>query len=244
MNTPIYAIGDIHGQLDDLHRVLGLIEADGGTDAKVVFLGDYVDRGPNSKGVVDLLMNGISQGRNWTAIRGNHDRYFTRFLDDKIIHDAATRPDLFWLNPRLGGDKTLLSYGLVGQDSDPVGPLHDAALDAVPQSHRDFLKSLPNIHITPDHIFVHAGLRKGIALENQIEDDLIWIRTDWLNTPHDYGRIVVHGHTSVDYPEHHGYRVNLDAGAGYFRPLHAAVFEGRDAFVLSDQGRIPLHPPS
>ena len=242
MTTPIYAIGDIHGQLDDLHRVLALIENDGGKDASVVFLGDYVDRGPDSKGVIDLLMNGVAKGRNWTPIRGNHDRYFMRFLDDQTVYDPATRADLFWLNPRLGGDKTLLSYGINAQEDDPIEPIHAAALRAVPQDHRDFLKNLPNMHVTYSHIFVHAGLRKGIAIEDQIEDDLIWIRAAWLETPHDYGKLVVHGHTAVDAPEHHGYRVNLDAGAGYFRPLHAAVFEGRDVHVLSEDGRVPLHP--
>lgn len=242
MTTPVYAIGDIHGQLDEVHRVLDLIHADGGKDAKIVFLGDYVDRGPDSKGVIDLLIDGINRGRNWTAIRGNHDRYFQRFLADQTVYDPATREGLFWLNERLGGDKTLQSYGIEAQEGDPLGPIHAAALKAVPQAHRDFLKNLPNMHITEDQIFVHAGLRKGIAIEDQIENDLIWIRADWLETPHDYGRLVVHGHTSVDFPEHHGYRVNLDAGAGYFRPLQAAVFEGRTVHVLDKDGRIRLHP--
>jgi len=244
MSTPIYAVGDIHGQLDDLHRVLELIETDGGKDAEIVFLGDYVDRGPDSKGVVDLLMNGITGGRNWTAIRGNHDRYFTRFLDDQTVFDPATRADLFWMNPRLGGDKTLLSYGVEGEDYAPVDPIHQAALDAVPQAHRDFLDNLPNIHTTENLIFAHAGLRHGVPIEDQVEDDLIWIRGDWLTEYHDFGRPVVHGHTAVDYPEHHGYRINLDAGAGYFKPLQAAVFEGSDVHVISDKGRVPLHPKS
>ncbi len=244
MKTPIYAIGDIHGQLDELHRVLGLIHADGGPEAHIVFLGDYVDRGPDSKGVIDLLMDGIGQGRNWTPIRGNHDRYFSRFLDDKTVYDSATREGLFWLNERLGGDKTLLSYGVTGNEEDPVDPVHAAAVNAVPQAHRDFLKNLPNMHTSDDLIFVHAGLRKGVALGNQTENDLLWIRSDWLDTPHDYGRLVVHGHTAVDYPEHHGYRVNLDAGAGYFRPLQAAVFEGRTVHVLTKNGRQPLNPIS
>ena len=242
MSTPTYAVGDIHGQLDELHRVLGLIENDGGQGAEVVFLGDYVDRGPDSKGVVDLLMNGIADGRNWTAIRGNHDRYLTRFLDDQTVYDPATRADLFWMNPRLGGDKTLLSYGVIAEENAPLDPIHKAARQAVPQAHRDFLANLPNIHMTEHLIFAHAGLRKDVAVEDQIEDDLIWIRGDWLTEPHDFGRIVVHGHTAVDFPEHHGYRVNLDAGAGYFKPLQAAVFEGQDAHVLSAKGRIPLRP--
>lgn len=242
MTAPIYAIGDIHGQLDELHRVLDLIHADGGEDAPIVFLGDYVDRGPDSKGVIDLLIDGITKGHNWTAIRGNHDRYFQRFLADQTVYDPATREGLFWLDERLGGDKTLLSYGIAARDGDPLGPVHATAISAVPQAHRDFLLNLPNMHVTDDHIFVHAGLRKGVALRDQIENDLIWIRKDWLEHPHDYGRLVVHGHTSVDFPEHHGYRVNLDAGAGYFRPLQAAVFEGRTVHVLDKDGRVPLRP--
>lgn len=164
MTAPIYAIGDIHGQLDELKRVLDLILADGGEAAQIIFLGDYVDRGPDSKSVIDLLCAGMRAGRNWTAVRGNHDRYFSRFLNDKSVHDPATRSDLGWINSRLGGDKTLLSYGVHATEIDPVNCVHQAACDAVPTNHRDWLAALPNLHVSDHHIFVHAGLRPGMRL--------------------------------------------------------------------------------
>ncbi|MFK7746613.1 MAG: metallophosphoesterase family protein [Roseobacter sp.] len=242
MSQPIYAIGDIHGQHQDLERVLDLIERDGGKDASVVFLGDYVDRGPDSKAVVQLLMDGHAQGRNWTPIKGNHDRYLTRFVQNGTVYDTRTRPGLFWLNPRLGGDKTLLSYGIQAEDGDEIAPILAKAQSMVPQDHLDFLESLPLYHETPDLLFVHAGVRPGVALNQQEEDDLIWIREGFLDHVDPFDKLIVHGHTALDTPEHAGNRVNLDGGAGYFRPLHAAVFEGRSCWLLSDVGRIPLTP--
>ncbi|WP_298916386.1 metallophosphoesterase family protein [uncultured Roseobacter sp.] len=242
MTGPIYAIGDVHGQLEELHRVLALIEADGGTDAQVVFVGDYVDRGPDSRGVVQFLLDARVAGRNWIMLKGNHDRYLTRFLDHSIVHDPATRADLSWFNPRLGGDKTMASYGVPAEEETPLGEIHAAAIQAVPQSHRDFLNERPLMHITDDLVFVHAGIRPKVSLEDQIEDDLIWIRQPFLDYRKPHDRLVVHGHTALDHPVHAGNRVNLDGGAGYFRPLHAAVFEGTECWLLSANGRIPLRP--
>lgn len=242
MRTPIYAIGDVHGQIDELHRVLGLIEADGGPDAKVVFVGDYVDRGQDSRAVLQFLIDAQKAGCNWEMIKGNHDRYLERFLNDMTIHDPATRPDLFWFNPRLGGDKTMASYGVVAEEGMPVDLIHAAAVKAVPQEHRDFLAALPLMYRTDDLVFVHAGIRPKVSLDKQVEDDLIWIRQPFLEYHRSHGPLIVHGHTALDYPENYGNRVNLDGGAGYFRPLHAAVFEGRECWLLSESGRKPLRP--
>lgn len=242
MSDPIYVIGDIHGQLEDLERVLDLIEADGGPDAYTVFLGDYVDRGPDSKGVVQKLLDGTSQGRNWHLVRGNHDRYLARFYDDMTVQDANTRTGLSWLNPRLGGDKTLISYGVAAEEGAPLSPMHVQVRNLVPPEHISFLKGLPLIHETDHLINVHAGIRPGVALADQLEDDLIWIREGFLDHTGSFGKLVVHGHTALDYPMHAGNRVNLDAGAGYFRPLHAAVFEDRECWLLSDIGRMELRP--
>ncbi|WP_227269108.1 metallophosphoesterase family protein [Roseobacter weihaiensis] len=242
MPDPIYAIGDIHGQLEELHRVLELIEKEGGPEAKVVFVGDYVDRGLNSKAVVQTLIDGQARGRNWMCLKGNHDRYLTRFVDDMIIQDPCTATGLFWLHPRLGGDKTLLSYGVLAEDGWPIPPIHAEARQAVPEAHLDFLRNLPLIHETDDLIFVHAGLRPGVPLAQQEEDDLVWIRDPFLTHKGSFGKLVVHGHTALEHPQHAGNRVNLDGGAGYFRPLNAAVFEGRDCWLLSDAGRVPLIP--
>ncbi|MDW3180463.1 metallophosphoesterase family protein [Roseobacter sp.] len=242
MTNPIYAIGDVHGQLEELQRVLALIEADGGPDAQLVLVGDYVDRGPDSRGVLQFLIDAAASGRNWVTLKGNHDRYLSRFLDDTIVHDPATRPDLSWFNPRLGGDKTMAAYGVEANETIPPSVIRKAALAAVPQAHRDFLSRLPLMHETEDLLFVHAGIRPGIALDKQVEDDLIWIRAPFLDHQASHGPLVVHGHTALEHPEHAGNRVNLDGGAGYFRPLHAAVFEGRTCWLLSETGRIPLRP--
>lgn len=240
MHEPVYVIGDIHGQLEQLDRVLDLISADGGPQAYTVFLGDYVDRGLNSKAVVQKLIDGLAEGRNWHLVRGNHDRYLTRFYDEKTVYDQRTSAGLFWFNPRLGGDKTLMSYGVDAQEGQPLGPIHAETRAKVPHAHITFLKSLPLIHETEHLICVHAGLRPGVPLNWQAEDDLVWIRSEFLDHAEPFEKLVVHGHTALEYPMHAGNRVNLDGGAGYFRPLHAAVFEGADCWLLSDQGRIAL----
>lgn len=261
--TPIYAIGDIHGQKDMLDHALASIAADGGVDAQVVFLGDYTDRGPNSRGVVDTLIAGRDAGRNWTFLKGNHDRLFTNFVRHGTEHDPRVKSGISWLNPRLGGSTTLASYGVKGEMhfaphehgkteklvhfEGPTGwvdkdALHCLALDAVPTEHLDFLDSLPLLHQTNDLLFVHAGLRPGIPLDQQDPEDLIWIRDGFLDSDHDFGKLVVHGHTALDYPQHFGNRVDLDGGAGYGDPLIPAIFEGRDCWLLTDTGRVALRP--
>lgn len=238
----IYAIGDIHGQHEMLLHALDLIYADGGKDAEIVFLGDYLDRGPDSKAVVQTLMDGQAAGKPWHAIKGNHDRYLTRFLDNMTVNDSATRSGLYWFNPRLGGDKTLASYGVEAIDGSPIEPVHEAALKAVPQDHRDWLANLPLTFETDTLFFCHAGVRPEIPFDQQVEDDLIWIRDGWLDYPHALPKLVVHGHTALEHPQHHGNRVNLDGGAGYFRPLHPAIFDDEKCFLLIGGKRIELDP--
>ncbi|WP_341368528.1 metallophosphoesterase [Yoonia sp. BS5-3] len=264
MTETVYAIGDIHGQKAMLDHALALIEADGGPDAQIIFLGDYTDRGPDSRGVIDTLIGGLNAGRNWTCLMGNHDRMFARFVRDGTEHDARVKSGLSWFNPRLGGAATLESYGvtsdtlpllekrhdglewLVGypmnvyvQQPDTV---HKLAKSAVPESHLTFLEKLPRYYQTDDLIFVHAGLRMELPLEWQDPDDLIWIRDGFLESRINYGKLIVHGHTALDYPQHFGNRVDLDGGAGYGRPLIPAVLEGQDCWLLTDKGRVALRP--
>ena len=191
---------------------------------------------------MQTLIDGVAEGCNWVTLKGNHDRYLSRFLDAKIVNDSRTGPDLMWLNPRLGGDKTLASYGVPALDGDPIDPIHVAALNAVPDAHRRFLTDLPLTYATEDHLFVHAGIRPGIALADQVEDDLIWIRNGFLDDPRDHGRLVVHGHTALDAAQHFGNRVDLDGGAGFGRPLIPAVFEGAECWLLTGLGRVLLTP--
>jgi serine/threonine protein phosphatase 1 len=239
-----YAIGDIHGALDKLCAAHALIAADMGLHgpAPVVHLGDLVDRGRNSRGVIDFLMDGLAAGRDWVVLKGNHDRMFAGFLRAAEWHDPRLRPDLSWLHPRLGGAATLESYGVRSPADRPVIAVQTEAANLVPQRHRDFLDGLPLILRRGPAAFVHAGVRPGIALDSQIEDDLTWIREPFLSDPRDHGALIVHGHTVVDRAAHYGNRVNIDTGAGYGGPLTAIVVEDRQVFLLTDAGRVPLQP--
>ena len=260
----LYVIGDIHGYSAQLDRALGLIAADGGAEAPVVFLGDYTDRGPDSRGVLQRLIDGQADGRDWTCLKGNHDRMFWRFVERGEPHDAHIKSGKGWLNSSLGGDATLASYGIVptatprfGWDADhrevllewpsergdlDTDGLAALAREAVPQAHRDFIAGLPLTHRAEGHLFVHAGIRPGVPLEDQAEDDLVWIRDGWLDNEDDHGIVVVHGHTALKRPTHFGNRIDLDAGAGYGNPLVPAVLEDGDWFTLSETGRTPLRP--
>ena len=238
--TAIYAIGDVHGQLGMLKDALERIEADGGPDARVVLLGDLVDRGPDSRGVIELLSRGIAEGRDWHVLLGNHDRMFRRFLDSGSVHDGRISSGMGWLHPALGGPATLASYGVALRDGMAVDAVQAAARAVVPNSHRALLARLRPIHREPGLIFVHAGLRPGVPLEAQDEDDLIWIRDEFHEVRTPWEALVVHGHTPVEVPTHYGNRVNLDTGAGYGRPLSVGVFEAGEVFVLDDTGRVAL----
>lgn len=242
MTRPIYAVGDIHGQSADLDRVLALVDADGGRDERVVFLGDYTDRGPDSRGVLDRLIAGKANGRNWVTLMGNHDRMFAMFLREYPINDDRLMVGYHWLHERIGGVETLASYDVDVGDGLRIFQVHEEARRAVPRTHVDFLENLPTWHQEGNLLFVHAGIRPGVALGDQVENDLIWIRHEFLNDLRPHPWLVVHGHTPAPQAEHRGNRVNLDSGAGYGRPVSVAVFEGTDCWLLSDQGRVPLRP--
>ena len=241
-----YAIGDCHGQLALLRAAHTRIAADraqtGDAAALVVHLGDLVDRGPDSAGVVELLRAGIAAGAPWAVIKGNHDRLFTQFLNDPKWHDPGLRAEHSWLHPRLGGSATLASYGVRNAADRPIAPVHADAVAAVPAIHRRFLEGLPLWLLRGEVLFVHAGIRPGVDMLAQAEDDLVWIRAPFLEDRRDHGVLVVHGHTALAEAAHYGNRVNLDSGAAYGGPLTAAVIEGRDVFVLEEGGRRALRP--
>ena len=242
MSKPIYAIGDIHGQHSELLRVLDLIEADGGPNAEVVFIGDYTDRGPASCDVLDTLIEGLANGKPWRCLMGNHDRMFSWFMRDYPLHDAFLPIYLYWLHERLGGDTTLASYGIKIKETDRQTAVHALAREAVPQAHVDFLIGLSHSFETDDLFFAHAGIQPGVALDDQSEHDLLWIRKEFHIDTRDHSKLVVHGHTPVETATHYGNRINIDAGAGYGRPLAAVVFEGRSCWSLTDEGRVALVP--
>lgn len=239
-DDPIYAVGDIHGQISMLETALNWIEADGGASARIIFLGDLVDRGPDSRAVVELISSNIAAGKPWRAVLGNHDRHLVRFLTDGTVTDARLPHGMTWLNPRMGGPETLLSYGVEDAASRDLPDLVTEARSAVPRSHLEWLSERPLYIETPTRLFVHAGIRPGIPLDQQDPDDLVWIREPFLIEAEPHPWLVVHGHTVVDAPQHCGNRVNLDSGAGYGDPLTAAVFEGDQVWTLSHFGRVPL----
>ena len=242
---PLYAIGDIHGHLDQLRGLHGLIAEDAalyGGAARIVHVGDLVDRGPNSAGVIGYLMSGIDQGRDWIVLKGNHDRMLTMFLDDPKQQDPGLRSDLSYLHFKIGGGPTLASYGVANAADRPIRPVHAEAVVTVPESHRMFLQGLPTWYQEDEALFVHAGIRPGVPMDQQTETDLLWIRREFLEDKRDHGHLIVHGHTAIDTPTHYGNRVNIDSGAAYGGPLSAIVLDGDSVYNLTLDGRIPLIP--
>ncbi len=242
---PLYAIGDIHGHLDQLRGLHGLIAEDAardGTPARIVHVGDLVDRGPNSAGVIDYLMSGMADGQDWIVLKGNHDRMLTIFLDDPKAQDPGLRSDLGYLHYKIGGGATLASYGVRSAADRPLAPVHAEAVANVPASHRAFLESLPTSYQQDSALFVHAGIRPGLPIDRQSETDLVWIRREFLDDPRDHGVLVIHGHTAIDNPTHYGNRVNIDSGAAYGGPLSAIVIDERAIFHLTLDGRVQLLP--
>ncbi|MBI6630717.1 metallophosphoesterase [Pontibaca salina] len=240
--APIYVIGDIHGHADKLDHALDLIARDGGAEAEIVFLGDLVDRGPDSCGVIDRLVQGQAEGRDWHVLRGNHDDLFARYLRNGAVHDDNVASGLGWLHSRIGGRPTLASYGVEYAGGGSAAELLPVARAAVPSAHRAFLDELPLYHQRGALLFVHAGIRPEVPLAEQSRDDLLWIRDPFLNHVAPHSWLVVHGHTALDAPRHYSNRLNMDGGAGYGRALVPAVIEGRDVWALTVAGRMALKP--
>ncbi len=238
-----YAIGDIHGHLDKLEQAHALISDDrarcGDPDAQVVHVGDLVDRGPESCGVIQYLMDGQARGENWVVIKGNHDRMAALFLRNYPQIDDQLLLGYNWFSPRIGGVETVASYGVDVPEGIRTYQLHAKVLAAVPQAHRTYLDTLPAMHRAGDLCFVHAGIRPGVPLDQQTEDDLCWIRGEFHNDATDHGPLIIHGHTPVDQVTHYGNRVNIDTGAGHGKALSTVVIEGRDVWLLTHEGRQP-----
>jgi serine/threonine protein phosphatase 1 len=226
--TRLYAVGDLHGRMDLLERMLGLIADDARPSPAprkvVVFLGDYIDRGPDSRAVVETLRAGPPPGADWDgfvwhALLGNHEAMLLRFLEDV---DVATA----WLSGSNGGLATLQSY--IGELPQPSGlrALQSALARALPPAHRRFLSSLPLFHEEGGYFFVHAGVRPGVPLVHQQRQDMLWIRGEFLGSTVDYGKVVVHGHTITPLPEERANRIGIDTGAFFTGRLTALVAEG------------------
>jgi len=229
----IYAIGDSHGCLDAMRALHDQIRRDcvgaGARRLVVVYLGDYVDRGPESKGLVDLLIEQPLAGFESVHLMGNHEA----FLLDILEHNAD--PMTWLLN---GGNATLESYGIdPSARRDGPGGLRAALAKRIPPAHRRFFEVLRRSHAEGDYFFVHAGVRPGVALADQRPDDLLWIREPFLGSKADFGAVVVHGHTPESAPVERHNRIGIDTGACYGGSLTALVLEGASRRYLRVETR-------
>lgn len=209
----IYAIGDIHGHPRLLDRATEWIAEDrkarGDPETVVVTLGDYVDRGPDSAGVIDRLTNNPFAPATYIPLKGNHEECMLRFLDDPAAAE-------YWLT--FGGVETIRSYGIAVSDYRGEAGLSSLARDfkaAIPHAHLAFLENLSTCWIAGSLMFVHAGIRPGVPIEQQDPNDLIWIRDEFLNHDGPLPKFVIHGHTPVSRAEVRRSRIDIDAGACY-----------------------------
>lgn len=228
----VYAIGDIHGRLDLLDRLLAMAVQDAGISpagllsAGFIFLGDYIDRGPASRQVIDRLIEG-RDAAGWICLKGNHEAMLLEALDGQRDFDV-------WLAN--GGVETLFSYGIVARQHLTAGgadALRAAMIEAIPPEHIAFLRDLPTSHELGGYFFCHAGVRPGVPLERQTDDDLIWIRDVFIDSTAHHGRRVVHGHTPVMTSEILPNRINVDTGAYLTHRLSCAVLEAAEVRVLT-----------
>jgi serine/threonine protein phosphatase 1 len=216
----IYAIGDIHGRLDLLNELLARISGDIALRPTVrplyVFLGDYIDRGPASRETIDRL---IEHGATHESVflKGNHELIAIKCLSDRGLFDQ-------WL--RLGGRETLVSYGVPAETGMQIAELQSAFHGALPQAHFRFFRDLKNSFECGDFFFAHAGVKPNVELSRQKENDLLWIRGEFLSSKDDFGKIVVHGHTPAREIEVGPNRINIDTGAFATGRLTCLVIEG------------------
>jgi len=227
----LYIIGDIHGRSDLLDQMINEIHRDneehGWRESLTITLGDYVDRGPDSRGVLErLARNPFPAG--YVALKGNHEVLFESFLNE--ASNAA-----MWR--RLGGLETLHSYGVrttnlkLGRGVEEAAHALNAAL---PETHRAFLSSLRNSLCIDGYFLCHAGVRPNIPLDRQSVDDLFWIRDEFLNSKQDFGKMIIHGHSPHEWPEVKPNRVNIDTGAFATGRLTCLAIDGdRSRFIFT-----------
>lgn len=223
----IYAIGDIHGRLDLLEELLRQIADDAARHAadaerRLIFLGDYVDRGAASRAVIDRLLGDPLPGFKTVYLMGNHE--------EAMLDFALDRSDgLDWLS--FGGLETLLSYDVpvkrLPNTPAATAELRDLLAERMPPAHLDFLRRCKLSHEAGDYVFVHAGVRPGVPMNQQIPADLLWIREEFLRSRAPLpGKVVVHGHTICDLPQDLGARINIDTGAFASGRLTCLVLRG------------------
>ncbi len=229
----LYAIGDIHGRADLLRQLQALIAEDAASAPEslqktVIYLGDYVDRGLESKAVIDLVAGNPPADLAAVRLKGNHEETMLYFLNDVTIGPA-------WF--AMGGDATAYSYG-VGL---PKGLSQKARFDHawrelhqhMPAAHVSFLSDLRLSYTAGDYMFVHAGVRPGVALDQQNAEDLLWIRDEFLSATSGWDKVIVHGHSASHRPQSLPHRIGVDTGAYATNVLTCLVLEGRERRFLS-----------
>lgn len=226
-DTRIYAVGDIHGRADLLIEVIARIDDDirrrPVAHAVEVYLGDYIDRGPQSRTVIDLLAVRLV-ANHAICLRGNHEAVMEGFLQDpSILH--------YW--QQLGGMQTLASYGVeLRNGTETAIDLHRSFLNAFPRAHELFMQCLRPQFCCGDFLFVHAGIRPDVPIDRQDPNDLIWIRHEFLDSTRNHGRFIVHGHTPVPHPDIRKNRINIDTGAWKTGTLTCIAIEGSTILFL------------
>lgn len=224
----LFAVGDIHGRLDLLDRLLARLDAEEGArepGAGLIFLGDYVDRGPAVRDVVDRLVALKAERPETIFLMGNHEEALAKFLN--APEDRAD-----WLD--WGGEETLESYGVRGAAARPARELAEDLRSRLPAAHAAFLDSLGLSTQVGDYFFAHAGVKPGVALDAQKAEDLLWIRAEFHDMPAEMRpqNVIVHGHQPVRKPLDLGWRIAIDTGAVYGGKLTAVALEGaRRRFV-------------
>lgn len=236
----LYAIGDVHGRHDLLAAMHRKIESEleyaPSSDWRIIHLGDYVDRGPDSRSVIDFLLQARERDRRNLMLAGNHDLGMVGFLD---------KPEPDGLFMRYGGIQTAASYGVklstggnwFGKSDEALSHGHAALVEAVPLAHVDFLRLLPFSVGFGDFFFCHAGIRPGVPLESQNPQDLIWIRDVFHDHTGLHPKVIVHGHTPVPEAEVTANRVNVDTLAWQSGKLSALAIDGGEKRILTVQGK-------
>jgi serine/threonine protein phosphatase 1 len=239
----LYAIGDIHGRLDLLDAALAKIADDdaarGSAQTTVIVLGDLVDRGPDSVGVVERLRRLAESGTDIRLLLGNHEEVFLLALGGDL---RAVR-----LFCRIGGRETLLSYGVSATEYEALSyeEVAERLAALVPPAHRDFLAAFEQLIVVGDYAFAHAGVRPGVPFADQTSEDLRWIREPFLEHRGVLEKVVVHGHTIRDQPEFRRHRIGIDTGAYASGRLTVLGLEAGERWIIeSADGNSACHSPA
>ena len=236
--STLYVVGDIHGRCDLLYNLLRKIALDAarlppGEERELIFLGDYVDRGPDSKGVIGLVLSTVAERDFWTvtALKGNHEAALLQFLED---------PGFWPMWSEFGARQTLTSYGVKPPDWQAGEEDWDRACRelslAMPAAHKAFLYQLALTAERGDYLCAHAGVRPNVPLAHQVEQDLLWIRDDFLRSERRLDKVIVHGHTPTDEAYVGEHRIGLDTGAYATSLLTAIRLRGEERTLIQVRG--------